>query len=235
MGTPLRLLIVEDSEDDARLLVREVRHGGFDPTWERVETAAALGDTLDRQAWDIVISDFTIPGFSGSEALALIRARDPDVPFIFVSGTIGEDIAVGAMKAGARDYIMKGNLRRLVPAIERELREAVLRREHRRMAALVQQLSNYDVLTNLPNRASLHDRFEKELTAAQREGKSFAFMIIDLDGFKEINNTLGHRVGDVLLQQVGRRIQRSLTEENTVARLGGDEFAILLPGTDAHG
>jgi diguanylate cyclase (GGDEF)-like protein len=235
MGTPLRLLIVEDSEDDARLLVREVRHGGFEPAWERVETATALGDALDRQPWDIVISDFTIPGFSGTEALALLRARDPDLPFIFVSGTIGEDVAVGAMKAGAHDYIMKGNLRRLVPAIERELREAVLRGEHRRMAALVQHLANYDVLTNLPNRASLHDRLQQELTAAQRESKSFAFMIMDLDGFKEINNTLGHRVGDVLLQQVGRRIQRSLTEEDTVARLGGDEFAILLPGTGAHG
>jgi diguanylate cyclase (GGDEF)-like protein len=121
-----------------------------------------------------------------------------------------------------------------VPAIERELREAALRWEHRRMAALVQHLANYDALTNLPNRASLHDRLSQGLAAAQGEDKSFAFMIIDLDGFKEINNTLGHRVGDVLLQQVGRRIQRSLPEVDTVARLGGDEFAVLLPGTDAQ-
>jgi diguanylate cyclase (GGDEF)-like protein len=232
MGTPLRLLIVEDSDDDARLLVREVRHGGFDPKWERVDSATALGEALDREPWDIVISDFTIPGFSGIEALSLLRARDSDLPFIFVSGTIGEDVAVGAMKSGAHDYIMKGNLRRLVPAIERELREAALRREHRRMAALVQQLANYDVLTNLPNRASLRERLQEELRRAQREDKPFAFVIMDLDGFKEINNTLGHRVGDVLLQQVGRRIERSLTERDTVARLGGDEFAILLPGTD---
>jgi diguanylate cyclase (GGDEF)-like protein len=235
MGTPLRVLIVEDSDDDARLLVREVRHGGFDPKWDRVDSATALAEALDREPWDIIISDFTIPGFSGTEALSMTRARDPDLPFLFVSGTIGEDVAVGAMKAGARDYIMKGNLRRLVPAIERELREATLRREHRRMAALVQQLANYDVLTNLPNRASLRDRLQEELTRAQRENQSFAFVIMDLDGFKEINNTLGHRVGDVLLQQVGRRIQRSLTERDTVARLGGDEFAILLPGTDEQG
>src|SRR5262245_33736803 len=232
MGTPLRLLIVEDSDDDARLLVREVRHGGFDPQWERVDSAAALGEALDRDTWDIVISDFTIPGFGGSEALSLLRARDPDLPFIFVSATIGEDVAAGAMKTGAHDYIMKGNLRRLVPAIERELREAALRREHRRMAALVQQLTNYDALTNLPNRASLRDRLQEELTRAQREDKPLAFAIMDLDGFKEINNTLGHRVGDVLLQQVGRRIERSLVGRDAVARLGGDEFAILLPGTD---
>jgi diguanylate cyclase (GGDEF)-like protein len=234
MSTPLHLLIVEDSEDDAKLLVREVRHGGFEATWERVDTAAALITALDRAPWDIVISDFTMPGFSGTEALALLRSRDADLPFIFVSGTIGEDVAVAAMKAGAHDYIMKGNVRRLVPAIERELREAALRREHRRMAGLVQQLATYDALTNLPNRASLHDRLCQGLAAARREDKSFAFVIIDLDGFKEINNTLGHRVGDVLLEQVGRRIQRSLPEVDTVARLGGDEFAVLLPGTDAH-
>ena len=235
MSTPLRVLFVEDSDDDARLLVREVKRGGFEPEWERVETADELLAALDRGPWDVVISDFTIPGFSGTEALAMLRARDPDLPFIFVSGTIGEDLAVGAMKAGARDYIMKGNLRRLVPAIERELREAATRRDHRRMAALVQQLSNYDVLTHLPNRASLHERLQQGLTAAQHEDKPLAFMIIDLDGFKEINNTLGHRVGDVLLQQVGRRIQRSVSALDTVARLGGDEFAVLLPGTDAAG
>src|SRR3989442_1183486 len=134
--------------------------------------------------------------------------------------------------SGSRDCIMKGDLRRLVRAIERGLGEAALRREHRRMAALVQQLANCDVLTNLPNRASLRERLQEELRRAQREDKPFAFVIMDLDGFKEINNTLGHRVGDVLLQQVGRRIERSLTERDTVTRLGGDEFAILLPGTD---
>ena len=110
----MRLLIVEDSEDDAKLLVREVRHGGFEPTWERVDTAAALTAALDWGPWDIVISDFTMPGFSGTEALVLLRSRDADLPFIFVSGTIGEELAVAAMKAGAHDYLMKGNFARLV-------------------------------------------------------------------------------------------------------------------------
>lgn len=233
MGTPLRVLIVEDSEDDAFLLVRALRHGGFDPSWVRVDTATALVDAMDRGPWDLVVADFTMPRFSGTDALALVRARDADLPFIFVSGTIGEDVAVEAMKTGAHDYIMKGNLRRLVPAVRRELREAEMRREHRLIAARVHHLAYYDALTDLPNRALLNDRLQQALAAAQRHQHPLAFGILDLDRFKDINDTLGHRAGDALLQQVGRRLQQALRETDTVARLGGDEFAIVLPGTGA--
>src|SRR5712692_3394609 len=228
---PLRVLIVEDSEDDAMLLVRELRHGGFEPTWERIETATAMIAALDREPWDLAIADFTMPSFGGTEALALLRARDPDLPFIFVSGTIGEDVAVDAMKAGAHDYIMKGNLRRLVPAIERELGEAAMRREHRRIAARVQHLAYYDVLTDLPNRALLYDRLHQGLAAAQRDHRSLGLMSLDLDGLKHIIDAVGQRTGDDSLQQVGRRLQQAPRETDTVGRLGGDEFALVLPGT----
>jgi diguanylate cyclase (GGDEF)-like protein len=230
MSTPLRLLIVEDSEDDALLLLRELRQGGFDPRWQRIDTADALVSALEREQWDLVIADFSIPGFSGTEALELLRARDGDLPFIFVSGTIGEEVAVAAMKAGAHDYVMKGNMRRLVPAIERELRDADMRREHRRIAARVQHLAYHDVLTDLPNRALLHDRLLQALAMAQREHESLALLILDLDGFKYINDTLGHRVGDALLQELGRRLLKVIRDADTVARLGGDEFAVLLLG-----
>src|SRR6266853_1681914 len=132
MQVPLRVLIAEDSEDDARLLLRELQQAGYQPTYERVDTPAAMTSALDRHAWDLVIGDYSMPAFSGPAALALLRARDPDTPFIFVSGTIGEDVAVEAMRDGAQDYVIKGNLRRLAPAIERELREAESRRERRR-------------------------------------------------------------------------------------------------------
>ena len=235
MSTPLRLLIVEDSEDDALLLLRELRKGGFEPRWQRIDTADELVTALDREQWDLVIADFSMPQFSGTDALALLRARDADLPFIFVSGTIGEEVAVAAMKTGAHDYVMKGNLRRLVPAIERELRDADMRREHRRIAARVEHLAYHDVLTDLPNRALLHDRLFQALATAQREEESLALLILDLDGFKDINDTLGHRVGDALLQELGRRLLQVIRDADTVARLGGDEFAVLLPGMGVEG
>src|SRR5258708_1375054 len=113
MNVPLRLLLIEDSEDDAALILPELKRAGYKPTYERVETAVALQAALDRQTWDIVISDFNMPHFNGTAALNLLRARDAETPFVFVSGTIGEDVAVDAMRAGAQDYVIKGNLRRL--------------------------------------------------------------------------------------------------------------------------
>ena len=124
MGKPLRVLMVEDSEDDALLVLRELRAAGYDLTHERVDTAAALEAALDRHPWDLVIGDYSMPHFSGTAALAMLRQRGLDVPYICVSGTITEELAVAAMKAGAHDYVTKGQLKRLLPAIERELREA---------------------------------------------------------------------------------------------------------------
>jgi len=132
MTTPLRVLIVEDSEDDSLLLLRELHKGGYRPVYERIETPEAMSSALENQEWDIVISDYVLPKFSGLGALDVLRKSGQDLPFIIVSGNIGEDIAVEAMKAGAHDYIIKGNLKRLNPAIERELREAEARRKHRR-------------------------------------------------------------------------------------------------------
>jgi PAS domain S-box-containing protein len=121
-------LIVEDSEDDALLMARELR-GGYDLAFERVDTPEAMREALDRQAWDIVITDYAMPRFSALEALKILRETDPDTPCIVVSGTFGEDVAVEIMRAGAQDYFMKSNLGRLAPAVERELREARSRRE----------------------------------------------------------------------------------------------------------
>ncbi len=139
MGTPLRALIVEDSENDTLLLVHELRRGGYEPAYERVETLEGMKAALDKQHWDIVLSDYTMPLFRGTDALLLLRERDSDTPFIYISGTIGEDMAVAAMKAGANDYVLKGNLKRLVPAIRRELREAETGREGKRAEEAVRR------------------------------------------------------------------------------------------------
>ncbi|MBM4278485.1 MAG: PAS domain S-box protein [Deltaproteobacteria bacterium] len=129
MNTPIRVLIVEDSEEDAFLLVRELRRGGYDPVFERVDTPEGMAVALEKQLWDIVISDYVMPHFSGLAALKLLKTSGLDLPFIIVSGSIGEDVAVEAMKSGAQDYLMKNNLARLVPAIQQELREAEMRQK----------------------------------------------------------------------------------------------------------
>ncbi|HKB41476.1 MAG TPA: response regulator, partial [Gemmataceae bacterium] len=110
MTTPLRVLFVEDSEDDMLLLVRQLRQGGYAPTCERVETADALRSALHRGGWEVIISDYTMPRFSGLEALAITLQLASDVPFLMVSGTVGEEVAVESIKAGAADYLMKQNL-----------------------------------------------------------------------------------------------------------------------------
>jgi signal transduction histidine kinase len=131
MSTPLHVLIVEDSEDDSLLILRELRGGGYDPKWKRVETEGDLKAALGEGTWDVVISDFAMPAFNGLAALDCIKASGLDLPFLIVSGNIGEDLAADAMKAGACDYIMKDRLKRLVPAVTREVREAAERRERK--------------------------------------------------------------------------------------------------------
>lgn len=138
---PLRILIVEDSEDDTLLLVDQLEiEGGRSVDWHRVETENSLNEAL-QQPWDIVLSDYTMPHLSGMQALKMVRQHDIDLPFIFVSGTIGENTAVQAMKSGAQDYVMKGNLSRLAPAVARELEEAQQRRERRQAEERLRKLS----------------------------------------------------------------------------------------------
>ncbi len=135
MPQPLKVLIAEDNPADAELMVRELRRAGFDVSFERVDTSEAMSSALARQPWDVVISDYTMPQFSAPLALALVNERKLDLPFIIVSGTVNEEIAVAAMHAGAHDFMAKTKLGRLVPAIERELRAATLRGEQKKMQA----------------------------------------------------------------------------------------------------
>jgi diguanylate cyclase (GGDEF)-like protein/PAS domain S-box-containing protein len=126
---PLSVLIVEDSESDAQLILRLLKKAGYEVVFERVETAEQMLSALEKQAWDIVISDYSLPQFNGRAALELLKEKQPDIPFIVVSGVIGEESAVAMMKAGAHDYLLKDNLARLAPAVKRELEQAAIREE----------------------------------------------------------------------------------------------------------
>src|SRR3954468_12862077 len=136
---PLRVLIVEDSEFDAQMIVSILRKGGYDVSFERVETAEELRKALHERAWDLILADYNLPEFDAPGALRVLQETALDLPFIIVSGGIGEDVAVSAMKAGAHDYLMKGNLSRLVPAVERELREAANRPSQREAKRALQE------------------------------------------------------------------------------------------------
>ncbi|MDD4870887.1 MAG: response regulator [Kiritimatiellae bacterium] len=131
MNRKIRVLIVEDSEDDTILLVRILRKGGYDPEYLRVDNAPSMTEALKSRSWDIIISDYSMPDFDGLKALKLVQKNGLDIPFIIVSGVIGENVAVAAMKAGAHDYLLKDNLKRLLPAIARELKEVADRKKRR--------------------------------------------------------------------------------------------------------
>jgi signal transduction histidine kinase len=132
-GQPLRLLLIEDSEDDELLLLEELRSSGYALSHTRVESLEALDRALNAGPWDVIISDYVLPGFNGLAALAHVRQRGVDLPFLIVSGAVGEDTAVAAMKSGVHDFLFKDRLARLGPALARELREAEVRAERRMM------------------------------------------------------------------------------------------------------
>ncbi len=136
MGRPLRVLFVEDQETDVELLVLELRRGGYDVTRERVDTPEGFAAALERQEWDIVLCDYRMPHFSAPAALAMVKEKDVNLPFIVVSGTIGEEAIVETLRAGAHDFMTKNRLSRLLPAIERELREAAMRAERKLLRQL---------------------------------------------------------------------------------------------------
>ncbi|HXE96340.1 MAG TPA: response regulator [Dongiaceae bacterium] len=166
----LRLLLIEDSEDDAMLLELELRNGGLDTDITRVETPEELESALEAKNWDAVIADYSLPAFTGIDALRIIRARGLDLPFILVSGVIGEEKAVEAMKAGAHDYILKGSYSRLAPALERELEDAAVRRE-RREAVESLRLAYAEMEQRVAERTSELAHFNEVLQAeiAERE------------------------------------------------------------------
>lgn len=183
----LRVVLVEDSEDDALLISRELQRGGFNVTSRRVETAEALSAALQEGYWQLIISDYALPRFTGPQALALCAQQGADIPFIIVSGAIGEEVAVQMMKAGAHDYVMKDNLPRLPEAVRRELSAAKERRVRRQaeaatahLAAIIESCEDAVVGKTLDGTVTSWNRGAENLygyTAAEMLGRSSLLLI----------------------------------------------------------
>ncbi len=351
MANTFNVLLVEDNEDDAELLAHALKRGGLQIAMTRVETAEDFRSTLMLGEWSFILSDFNLPSFNASEALEIVQDVDNTLPFIIVSGAVSAKDAVTVLKAGAHDFIEKSEMSRLVPAIEREMREVKLRRERKKEQAVFQMLyraveqspvsvmitdetgcveyvnrhyskvtgvlkeeamgqlpdvmagdfvsleqnaavweavkngnewrgefcnqrkngdifweyvnvapisnddgclknllilkeditfrkeaeekiyrqANFDELTRLPNRTLILQRLGQEL----EQHDYVALVTVDLDNFKKINNSLGHKAGDAMLMSAANRLRESLESFQTIGRISGDEFAIVLADLDS--
>jgi PAS domain S-box-containing protein len=222
MTTPLRCLLVEDSEDDAKLILRHLREDGYQVTPERVDTPEAMQAALDREPWDIIISDYKMPRFSGMAALELARASGLDLPFIIVSGTIGEESAVEAMKAGAHDYVMKDRLARLVSAVQREVYDARERSERRQTEAYRE--IGLEVLRILNQPGDLADTLRR-VVAALKTGTGFDAVGIRLQDGTDFPYFAHHGFSKDFL----------LTENTLVARAPDGRICLNKDGTACLG
>lgn len=228
MVDSLKILIVEDSEDDALLIIRELRKGGYTPFFDRVDSPESLQAALQQQPWDVVITDHNMPRLNSEMVLETVNASGKDIPVIIVSGIIPESVAVANMKAGAQDYIMKDNLTRLIPAIERELSDARVRSAKRKAESTISHMVSHDTLTGLDNRIALEKRLQLALEKSWQIDQLHALLYIDLDQFRVVNETGGYVAGDILLKQLSQILKDKVRDSDCLARLGGDEFGILL-------
>jgi diguanylate cyclase (GGDEF)-like protein len=224
----LRVLLVEDADDDAQLLLRLLRKEGYAPDYQRVDNREAMATALASSTWDLIIADYAMPGFTAHDALEIYKQAALDIPFIIVSGHIDDVSAVAAMRAGAHDYLLKDNLARLAPVIARELDEVRVRTAKRRAEQELRFHACHDPLTGLLNRREFERAMEQAVRTAQRDRSQHVLCYLDLDQFKIVNDTCGHIAGDELLRQLSASLGRHVRGSDTLARLGGDEFGLLL-------
>ena len=241
MTRPIKVLLVEDSPADAELALNELSRAGIAYLASRVDTQEDFLHALATFTPDIVLSDFSMPRFSGLAALKLLRERDQDTPFIFVSGTIPEDFAVQSLKEGATDYVLKTNLRRLAAAVERAILEKAERTTRREaQSRLIESLerlhlvANYDAITSLPGRAVFCAHLN-QLLRSPGDGRRPAIVAIDIERFRLVNDSLGWSAGNLLLDAVAKRLTAVIGARDAVCRVSADVFAFFceaFPGSD---
>jgi diguanylate cyclase (GGDEF)-like protein len=225
------LLLVEDNLGDARLL-REMLNepNSLNTQLTQLESITAAEAYLAKHAVDIILLDLGLPDAQGLEAIRRAQAAAPGVPLVVLTGLDDESLAVQALQQGAQDYLIKGQIE--TRALLRALRYAIERKTMESAAlAMAQQMAHsaeHDFLTGLPNRMLLNDRIGRAIALATRHTKKVAVLFLDLDGFKHINDSLGHPIGDKLLQSIAKRLVDCIRGSDSVSRQGGDEFVVLL-------
>lgn len=227
----LRALFVEDSEDDMEILLENLRDVYAEIRHHRVDSAPSLRAALEAgERWDVVICDHNLPSLDAPAALKILQSTKREIPFIIVSGSIGDDTVASAMRAGAVDAICKDNLARLAPAVERELKKvrAILKLEAEHQ--YVSHVAYYDDVTSLPNREYLAREAEKLIQ--DPASARMAILFININRFQQIASSFGVLEGNLVLQIIGRRLWDCLGRKQIVARLGGDRFAVLLKDAD---
>ena len=240
MEHPLRLLIVDDQQPDAELSARQIARGGYPCTWRRVETEAEFRAELRGFAPDLILSDFTLPQYDGLSALELALSEAPGVPFIFVSGTIGEKRAAEALTRGAADYVSKSDLTRLVPALTRVLSESGALPTHegsteriRRLAGALPDksaaphFSTLDPLTGLPKREVFCEHLALMLRRRAEKNTNPTVIVFDVECLRDINDEHGRHVGDRLLQSVAERLKRRFGGSTNLAYCGSGAFVAV--------
>ncbi len=229
-----RVLVVDDEPEIAELVAVRLANSGYQV--DKAHSGQQALDKLEVSPIDLVFLDVSMPGMTGLEALDLLRQRDADVAVVMMTGHGSETIVVDALRRGADDYLRKpfssgefnAVLERTLARLDMRRQNSELRRQLEQRAAFMEQQALTDELTGLANRRAFDHHLER-LTAAAARGSQFALLMLDIDHFKQVNDTYGHAAGDRVLQELARVLQSRIRVSDIAARIGGEEFAVLLP------
>ncbi len=229
----LRVLLVDDSEAHAELLVQELRRGGYGVEYRQVNTPMRMSNALVENHWDLVISDYHMRNFNGHDALKLFKRSGLNCPFVIVSETPLDGAGVAIISAGADDCVAKESLERLLPIVERELKQAEVRHQWKKAKEKLEHLAYHDVTTDLPNQQFLRDKINDVIASANGKKHQIALIIMKINRFRFMNETLGDQLFDLLLVQFARRVRGALDDSHTFACVRSNEFVVLIPARNS--